>query len=144
MERQKSTIVTKESAVRGWVVVDVKDQIVGRGATKIATLLRGKEKPTFTPNVDNGSFVVVLNAKAVRLSGNKMKDKVYYHHSGYPGGMKSITAEKQLEKHPERLIREAVWGMLPKNRLSRHLMRKLKIYSGADHPHVAQIAPPSP
>lgn len=140
MNRQKTTLITTEEAKRDWVIVDVKDQIVGRVATKIADLLRGKNKITFTPNVDNGSFVVVINSSKVRFTGNKMEEKKYHHHSGFPGGMKSITAEKQLEKHPDRIIEDAVWGMLPKNRLSRHLMRKLKIYSGSEHPHTAQQA----
>lgn len=139
MERQKTTQVTKEKADRKWVVVDVSDKIVGRAATEIAMRLRGKNKPTFTPHVDNGEFVVVINASKVRLSGKKWQDKKYHHHSGFPGGMKSITAEKQLQKHPEWILRDAVWGMLPKNTLSRHLMRKLMIYPGAEHPHTAQV-----
>lgn len=138
MERQKTPLKTHETAEREWLVVDVKDQIVGRAATKIADLLRGKDKPTFTPNVDNGSFVVVINADKVKFSGKKWQDKFYHHHSGFPGGMKSISAEKQLQKHPEWILRDAVWGMLPKNRLSRHLMRKLMIYTGTEHPHTAQ------
>ncbi len=140
MNRQKTTLITTEEAKRDWVIVDVKNQIVGRVATKIADLLRGKNRTTFTPNVDNGSFVVVINSSQVRFTGDKMEKKKYHHHSGFPGGMKSITAEKQLEKHPDRIIESAVWGMLPKNRLSRHLMRKLKIYSGSEHPHTAQQA----
>lgn len=138
MERQKTTLATTQSADRNWVLVDVKDQVVGRAATRIASLLRGKDRPTFTPHIDNGNFVVVINASKVKFTGNKMKDKFYHHHSGFPGGMKSIAAEKQLEKHPDRIIRDAVWGMLPKNRLSRHLMRKLKIFAGSEHPHAAQ------
>ena len=139
MERQKSTLMNPETANRDWVVVDVADQVVGRAASKIANILRGKDRPTFTPNVDNGSFVVVINASKVRFTGNKMKDKLYHHHSGFPGGMKSISAEKQLAKHPDLILTSAVWGMLPKNTLSRHLMRKLKIYAGAEHPHTAQL-----
>lgn len=140
MEWQKSTLATPENAERNWVVVDVAGQIVGRAATRIAAMLRGKDRPTFTPHVDNGNFVVVINASKVRFSGGKLEKKFYHHHSGYPGGMKSISAGKQLEKHPERILSEAVWGMLPKNTLSRHLMRKLKIYPGADHPHIAQLS----
>ena len=139
MERQKTTLVTPQTADRGWTLVDAQEQIVGRVATRIADLLRGKHRPTFTPHVDNGEFVVVINAEKVQFSGKKWQDKLYHHHSGYPGGMKSITAEKQLEKHPDQILRDAVWGMLPKNRLSRHLMRKLKIYAGAEHPHQAQF-----
>lgn len=138
MERQKTTLVTTQTADRDWVIYDAEDKVVGRAATKIAELLRGKDRPTFTPHVDNGHFVVVLNAAKVRFTGNKWKDKLYHHHSGYPGGMKAISAEKQLDKHPDQILRDAVWGMLPKNRLSRHLMRKLKIYPGAEHPHTAQ------
>lgn len=139
MERQKTTLLTPQTARRDWVLIDVKDEIVGRAATRIADILRGKDRPTFTPNVDGGSFVVVINASKVRFTGKKWTDKKYHHHSGFPGGMKSITAEKQLVKHPEWIIRDAVWGMLPKNTLSRHLMRKLKIYAGESHPHTAQL-----
>ncbi|HPQ80163.1 MAG TPA: 50S ribosomal protein L13 [bacterium] len=139
MERQKTTLISTEQAERNWVVFNAEDRVVGRAACEIATLLRGKDKTTFTPHVDNGSFVVVINAAKVRFTGNKWHDKKYYHHSGYPGGMKEITAEKQLEKHPDQILRDAVWGMLPKNRLSKHLMRKLKIYPGAEHPHEAQM-----
>ncbi|MFH0800689.1 MAG: 50S ribosomal protein L13 [Pseudomonadota bacterium] len=139
MERQKTTLATTQTAKRGWVTVDVEGHVVGRIASHIADLLRGKDSPTFTPNVDNGNFVVVVNAAKVRFTGKKWADKKYHHHSGYPGGMKSITAEKQLEKHPEWILRDAVWGMLPKNRLSRHLIRKLKIYPGTEHPHEAQL-----
>jgi large subunit ribosomal protein L13 len=142
MERQKTSLATPETAKREWVLFDAEDQVVGRAATQIATLLRGKDLPMFTPHVDNGHFVVVINAAKVRFTGNKWNDKKYYHHSGYPGGMKEITAEKQLERHPDAILRDAVWGMLPKNRLSRHLMRKLKIYPGVEHPHAAQM--PSP
>ncbi len=140
MERQKTTLITTENADRGWVLFDAEDKVVGRAATEIASMLRGKDRPTFTPHVDNGSFVVVVNAAKVKFTGNKWQDKKYYHHSGYPGGMKEITAEKQLEKHPEEILRDAVWGMLPKNTLSRHLMRKLKIYPGSEHPHEAQLS----
>lgn len=137
-KRQTTTLIRPQDAKRPWVVVDVNNQVVGRAATRIANLLRGKSKPTYTPNVDNGDFVIVINAAKVKFTGNKMKDKVYYHHTGFPGGIKSITAEKQLEKYPDRILRDAVWGMLPKNTLSRHLMRKLKIFSGSEHPHTAQ------
>ena len=140
MERQKTTLVTTQTADRDWVIYDAEDQVVGRAATKIAELLRGKDRPTFTPHVDNGHFVVVINAAKVRFTGNKWKDKLYHHHSGYPGGMKAISAEKQLEKHPDQILADAVWGMLPKNTLSRHLMRKLKIYPGSEHPHEAQLS----
>lgn len=138
MERQKTTLSTPQNATRGWVLFDAEDKIVGRAASAIANLLRGKDRPSFTPHVDDGAFVVVVNAAKVRFTGKKWQDKMYHHHSGYPGGMKSVSAEKLLEKHPDRILREAVWGMLPKNRLSRHLMRKLKIYPGTEHPHTAQ------
>ena len=143
MERQKTTLVTTQTADRDWVLFDAEDCVVGRAASEIADMLRGKNRPTFTPHVDNGSFVVVVNAAKVRFTGKKWQDKKYYHHSGYPGGMKEITAEKQLEKHPDQILRDAIWGMLPKNRLSKHLMRKLKIYPGAEHPHEAQMPAPT-
>ena len=115
------------------------NQKIRAAATRIADLLRGKNRPDFTPHVDNGSFVVVINASKVRFTGKKLKEKNYYHHTGYPGGMKSISAERQLEKHPDRIIRDAVWGMMPKNTsLSKRLMTKLKVYPGAEHPHAAQ------
>lgn len=138
--KQKTTLFTPQTATRNWVVIDAQDQVVGRLATKVAALLRGKDSPAFTPNIDNGHFVVILNANKVRFTGNKWQKKNYYHHTGFPGGIKSITAEKQLQKHPELIIRDAVWGMLPKNTLSRHLMRKLKIFAGNEHPHTAQLA----
>jgi large subunit ribosomal protein L13 len=134
-----STQVAKENEViRDWFVVDINDQVLGRIASEIATILRGKHKAIYSPSVDTGDFVVVINADKVKLTGNKSADKMYYRHSGFPGGIKSITAEKLLEKRPEDLIKKAVKGMLPKNTLGRQLIRKLKIYSGADHPHAAQ------
>jgi large subunit ribosomal protein L13 len=134
-----STQVAKENEViRDWFVVDINDQVLGRVASEIATILRGKHKAIYSPSVDTGDFVVVINADKVKLTGNKSADKMYYHHSGFPGGIKSITAEKLLEKRPEDLIKKAVKGMLPKNTLGRQLIKKLKIYSGADHPHAAQ------
>lgn len=123
---------------RTWVVVDLDNKVLGRAASKIADLLRGKDKATYTPNADTGNFVVAINAEKVRLTGRKMDEKLYHHHSGYPGGLKTRTAREVIDKDPSRAIREAVWGMLPKNTLSRHLLRKLKIYAGAEHPHVAQ------
>lgn len=138
MKRQTTPMVTAEAADRSWVLFDAEGKVVGRAASAIADLLRGKERPAFTPNVDNGNFVVVINAAKVCFTGKKWTDKLYHRHSGYPGGMKSTTAEQLLHKHPDQILRDAVWGMLPKNRLSRHLMRKLKIYPGAKHPHEAQ------
>lgn len=123
---------------RTWVIVDLENKVLGRAATKIADLLRGKDKPTFTPNADTGHFVVAINASKIRFTGRKLDEKLYHHHSGYPGGLKTKTAREVMAKHPDRVMSEAVWGMLPKNTLSRHLMRKLKIYTGAEHPHQAQ------
>lgn len=125
-----------------WYLVDANDQNLGRLATKISTVLLGKHKPTFTPGVDTGDFVVVVNAERVRVTGNKLDDKMYYRHTGYPGGLKSITLRQQLAKHPERVLRRAVWGMLPHNKLGRRLIKKLKLYAGPDHPHEAQQPKP--
>ena len=135
-----STQVAKPSEIkRNWFVVDLEGKVLGRAATEIARVLRGKHKPIYTPSVDAGDFVIVLNADKIKLTGNKMADKVYYHHTGYPGGIRSITAEKLLAKKPDELIKKAVRGMLPKNKLGRQMIKKLKIYSGADHPHAAQL-----
>lgn len=134
-----STQVAKENeVVRSWFVVDMDDQVLGRVASEIARILRGKHKAIYSPSVDTGDFVVVINADKVKLTGRKVADKTYYHHTGYPGGIRSITAEKLLEKRPEDLIKKAVKGMLPKNKLGRQLIKKLKVYSGTDHPHAAQ------
>ena len=130
--------VKKEQIKRGWYLVDAEGEILGRLASKIASVLRGKDKPIFTPHLDTGEFVVVINAGKVKLTGRKLQEKKYYHHSGYPGGIKSITAKELIQKKPEELIRKAVRGMLPKNRLGRKLLKKLKVYSGHDHPHQAQ------
>ena len=134
----KTYIAKAEEVNRDWYLVDVENQVLGRIATTIANVLRGKNKPTFTPSVDTGDFVIVVNAAKIALTGNKLADKTYYSHSGYPGGIKSITAGKLLEKKPEDLIKHAVKGMLPKNKLARHMLNKLKIYSGSEHPHKAQ------
>ncbi len=134
-----STQVAKENeVVRDWFIVDMNNQVLGRIASEIATILRGKHKAIYSPSVDTGDFVVVVNAEKLKLTGSKVADKMYYHHSGFPGGIKSITAGKLLEKRPEDLIKKAVKGMLPKNSLGRQLIKKLKVYSGADHPHAAQ------
>ena len=133
------TYVPKPDEItRDWRVLDASDHVLGRLATEAARLLRGKHKADFTPHLDTGDFVVVVNAKKVKVTGNKLDDKVYYRHSGKPGSLKSETLKERLEKYPERVIRDAVWGMLPKNRLGRQLLRKLKVYSGPDHPHEAQ------
>ncbi|MEX0801911.1 MAG: 50S ribosomal protein L13 [Candidatus Binatia bacterium] len=129
-------------AQRQWYIVDAQGKILGRMASEIAKVLRGKNKPIFTPNADTGDFVIVVNAKGVRLSGHKMDDKVYYRHSEYPGGIRTRTAARLLEEKPEDLIHLAVKGMLPKNRLGRKLAAKLKVYAGAEHPHEAQKPQP--
>jgi len=130
---------TKEAlAQREWYIVDADGKILGRMASEIARVLRGKNKVIFTPNADTGDFVIVINAKGVRLSGHKLYDKIYYRHTNYPGGIRSRTAADLLENKPEDLIHLAVKGMLPKNRLGRKLATKLKVYSGAEHPHEAQ------
>ena len=123
---------------RKWWVIDAEDKVLGRMATLIADILRGKNKPVYTPHVDTGDFVVVVNAEKVLLTGAKKANKMYYHHTGFPGGIKEINAEKLLDKHPETIIEHAVKGMLPKNKLSRHLLKKLKVYAGPEHPHSAQ------
>ncbi len=123
---------------RDWYVVDASGQVLGRLATQIATLLRGKHKPTYTPHLDGGDFVVVTNAEKIRVTGSKADQKVYYRHTGYPGGLKVTSYKMMREKHPDRILRQAVKGMLPKNRLGRRLMTKLKIYTGPHHPHAAQ------
>ena len=134
----KTFVAKEEDVAKKWYVVDAKDKILGRLATQIAMRLRGKHKPIFTPHADTGDFVVVLNADKVALTGKKWDKKIYYHHTGYTGGLKQITAEKLLEKKPEDLLRFAVKGMLPKNSLGRRQLKKLKIYVGTDHPHEAQ------
>jgi large subunit ribosomal protein L13 len=122
-----------------WYVVDATDQVLGRLSTRIATVLRGKHKPIFTPHVDTGDFVVVVNAEKVRLTGRKAEQKVYYRHTGYPGGIKSTTAGRRLAgAHPERVLEDAVRGMLPKNALGRQMLGNLKVYAGPEHPHAAQ------
>lgn len=132
-------MLTREEADQKWYVVDAKDKVLGRLATKVADVLRGKHKPTFTPNADIGDFVIVVNADKVKLTGKKMTDKVYYHHTGFMGGLKSTTPEKVLGgRHPERIVEWAVRGMLPKSRLGDRLFTKLKVYAGPDHPHKAQ------
>lgn len=135
----RSTYMAKPNEVeRKWYLVDATDKTLGRLATEVATLLRGKHKPEYTPHVDTGDFVVVINAEKVKLSGNKWQDKVYYRHSGYTGGLKATTAAEMLQKHPTRLIEYAVKGMLPKTRLGRRQGMKLKVYAGSEHPHSAQ------
>lgn len=141
---QKTTQLTKEAAdaQREWYVVDLDGQILGRAATRIATVLRGKHKPTFTPHVDCGDFVIVLNAEKVKMTGNKWAAKKYYSHSLYSGGLKTTGAEHMRDTHPDRIIRAAVWGMLPKNKLGKKILKKLKIYAGSKHDHQAQKPQP--
>ena len=129
-------------AQRRWYVVDAHGKILGRMATEIAKVLRGKNKPIFTPNTDAGDFVIVVNAREIKLSGKKLEQKIYYRHTDYPGGIRERTAAKMLAEKPEALVRLAVKGMLPKNRLSRKLVTKLKVYAGPEHPHEAQKPQP--
>lgn len=138
MSVQKTYYPKSSELGHEWYVVDAAGQNLGRLASRIARALTGKHKPTYTPGVDVGDFVVVVNAEKVTVTGTKLDDKVYYRHSGYPGGLKRITLREQLARFPERVIQSAVWGMLPRNRLRRRLMRKLKVYAGPDHPHAAQ------
>ena len=128
----------KEEVDHQWYLINAEGRVLGRLATQLADLLRGKKKPTFTPHVDTGDFVVVVNAGKVLLTGKKMKDKIYYRHTGHPGGIKEISAEKLLAKKPTEVIRVAVKGMLPKNSLGRKMLGKLKVYAGSSHPHEAQ------
>lgn len=132
------TEVAVKNFDRQWFVVDAENLVLGRLATKVADVLRGKHKPTFTPSVDTGDFVIVLNADKINLTGNKLAGKVYYSHSGFPGGIKATTAGEMLAKKPEEVIRKAVKGMLPKNKLARQMLKKLKVYAGGSHPHEAQ------
>jgi large subunit ribosomal protein L13 len=138
----KTYVATPASRERNWLVVDASGQTLGRLATRIADALRGKRKPEYTPHVDVGDFVIVVNAEKIAVSGNKREEKRYYRHSGYPGGLRSRTLEEMLARRPEEVIRLAVKGMLPRNRLGRAQLRKLKIYSGPDHPHAAQKPEP--
>jgi large subunit ribosomal protein L13 len=128
----------KEEVDHQWYLVNAEGKVLGRLATELAKIMRGKNKPTFTPHVDTGDFIIVVNAGKVVLTGKKMKDKIYYHHTGYPGGIKEMSAEKLLAKKPTEMLRIAVKGMLPKNSLGRQTLRKLKIYAGPNHPHEAQ------
>ena len=139
---QKTYYPKLEDLHSEWFLVDANDQLLGRLAAKISRILLGKHKPGFTPGVPMGDFVVVVNAERIRVTGNKMEDKMYAHHSGYPGGIKMITLQQQLSKHPERVIRSAVWGMLPHNKLGKELIKRLKIYAGPEHPHSAQAPKP--
>ncbi|MBT5701138.1 MAG: 50S ribosomal protein L13 [Gammaproteobacteria bacterium] len=134
----KTVSARKETATHKWYVVDASGKTLGRLCTEIANRLRGKHKPEFTPHVDTGDYVVVVNAEKIVVTGKKATDKLYHHHTGYPGGIKSISFDKLLVKSPEMIIEKAVKGMMPKNKLSRAMLSKLKVYAGNDHPHSAQ------
>ncbi len=138
-----STVSAKaESVERKWYLVDAEGRVLGRIAAKVAAVLKGKHKPIYTPHADTGDFVIVINAGKMRLTGGKLEDKVYYRHSGYPGGLKSITAGKLMKTRPEEVLMTAVRGMLPKNPLGRRMIMKMKVYGGPDHPHAAQAPEP--
>jgi large subunit ribosomal protein L13 len=134
----KTFSAKNETARHDWYVVDATDKTLGRMATEIARRLRGKHKPEFTPHIDTGDYIVVINAEKVKVTGSKTTDKMYHHHTGFPGGIKSVSFNKLQDKAPERIIQLAVKGMMPRNRLSRAMLSKLKIYAGAEHPHTAQ------
>ena len=134
----KTVSIRPEDVSRAWYVVDAQDKTLGRLSTEIASRLRGKHKPEFTPHVDTGDYIVVINAEKVRVTGNKSVDKMYYRHSGYPGGIRSLSFRDRQKLHPERIIEDAVKGMLPRNPLGRAMFKKLKVYAGAEHPHSAQ------
>ena len=134
----KTYVAKPQTVTREWCVVDATDKTLGRLASEVAHRLRGKHKPEYTPHVDTGDHIVVVNAEKIRVTGNKLKDKIYYRHTGYIGNLKSISLEKQLEKRPERVIQAAVKGMLPKNPLGRAMFKKLHVYAGPEHPHAAQ------
>lgn len=136
--RIKTYTPKPEDIQREWFVIDAKDQTLGRLATQIAHILRGKHKPIFSPHMDVGDFVIVINCEKIRVTGNKLDDKRYYRHSGYPGGIRSVTLRQQLDRFPDRVIHTAVRGMLPKNKLGRQMIKKLKVYAGENHPHQAQ------
>jgi large subunit ribosomal protein L13 len=138
----KTYVATPAKRERNWVLVDASGKTLGRLATRIADALRGKRKPEYTPHIDTGDFVVVVNAEKIAVTGNKRQQKVYYRHSGYPGGLRTRTLEEMLERRPEEVIRLAVKGMLPRNRLGRQQLRKLKVYAGPEHPHEAQKPKP--
>jgi large subunit ribosomal protein L13 len=138
MDVQKTYYPKQGEVERNWYILDAENQNLGRVASTIARVLLGKDKPQFTPGVDIGDFVIVINAEKIAVTGSKLDDKIYYRHSGYPGGLKKITLRQQLARFPDRVITSAVWGMLPKNRYGRKLMGKLKVYRGMKHPHKAQ------
>ena len=134
----KTYSLKKEEAQRNWFVVDATDRVLGRVATKIADKIRGKDKPSFTPHTDGGDYVIVINAEKIKVTGSKFNNKIYYRHSLYPGGLKSQTFKELIEKNPERVIEEAVKGMLPKNKLGKSIIKKLKVFQGPNHDHESQ------
>lgn len=134
----KSYIEKKENVKRDWYVIDAEDIVLGRLASKAAHMLRGKHKPTFTPHVDTGDYIIIVNAEKIKLTGNKLIDKKYYNHSGYPGGLRVRSAKEMIEKYPVEMVERAVKGMLPKGRLGRAMYTKLFVYAGPEHPHQAQ------
>jgi large subunit ribosomal protein L13 len=142
--RTYSATAADAEASREWYVVDATGQNLGRLATQIANVLKGKHKPIYTPGMDCGDFVIVINADKIRVTGGKLDDKIYYHYSGYPGGLHEVTLRKQLATHPDRVIEDAVLGMLARNKLRRQLIKKLKVYAGGEHPHAAQQPKPFP
>ena len=139
---QKTYVPKAGDINQDWILIDANGQNLGRLATQIANILLGKNKPTYTHGVDTGDYVIVVNAERITVTGNKLEDKVYYRHTGYPGGLKQIKLKDQLVQHPERVIRQAVWGMLPHHRLGRKLIKKLKVYAGPEHPHDSQQPKP--
>src|SRR6058998_60240 len=140
--QMKTFVATPANRERNWVVIDANGKTLGRLATQIADILRGKRKPEYTPHCDVGDFVIVVNAEKISVTGNKREQKLYHRHSGYPGGLKTRTLDDMLERRPQEVIRLAVKGMLPRNRLARQQLRKLKVYAGPDHPHEAQKPEP--
>jgi large subunit ribosomal protein L13 len=142
LDPMKTYVATPETRQRDWYIVDAEGRTLGRLATQIADALRGKRKPEYTPHVDTGDFVIVVNAAKIAVTGNKLEDKIYYRHTGYPGGIRSRTLADMLERRPEEVIRKAVKGMLPRNRLARRQITKLKVYAGPEHPHEAQQPKP--
>ena len=140
--RQRKTVSANDTIVHSWYIADVEGKTLGRACAKIASVLRGKNKAMFTPHANAGDFVVVVNAEKIRLSGKKWSDKVYRHHSLFPGGLKEYSAKQLVDRHPTELVKRAVWGMLPKGPLGRQIYKKLKVYAGTDHPHAAQQPKP--
>lgn len=134
----KTYMAKSQELDRKWYVVDASGQTLGRLATQVATVLRGKHKPTYTPHVDTGDHVIIINAEQIELTGNKLHAKKYYRHSGHPGGIKEMTAFEMRQRRPERMLKLAIWGMLPHNKLGRQMIRKLRVYAGSEHPHEAQ------